>query len=1532
MIQSHTSLWWQLGLAEVSRIGVVIGATAPGLRAIAKKSAPMGIALTGLVIALCENSTLAQIIPDASLGAESSTVTPKVSVDDFAADLIEGGAIRDSNLFHSFQEFNVQDGQRVYFSNPMGIENILSRVTGNNLSQILGTLGVDGQANLFFINPNGVVFGANAQLDIAGSLLVSTAESFAFEDGSFFSATNPQAPPLLTINLTPGLQYRTNQPRAITNQANLSVGDNLTLSGGAINSTGLLAAPKGKVRVEAVAGDAQIQNLTAQTAIVSATGNLSLQGNLTSSADPILRAIGDVSINNYEGASLHILAGGKVDLGSVEITGAATGNAGTDFIAEDITLSDGTTIVAIDGSSQPTLDVRAGMAPAAVGVPLENAGTPEVINPENPVLSTRTSADITVDSISINAPEGIVLLTNQYQADTSLPGGTITVDELHTDDNFGNFEGNAGEVFIDSRSGLSITDEIDASSASGNSGDITLIAQDLISLDNSLIISNLLGSGQGGDIKIQTGSLSGVEGSQIVASTEGEGNAGKVEIIASDIVSFSGRAGRAQDKRSGIVNGISRGAEGDSGGISINTGSLFFSNGAQIQARVEGKGNSGGISISARDTVAFDGVGGDKKDNINTTAAISSIESPGEGRAGDILIEAREFKLTNGADLQSNTIGIGDAGEVRILARERVLIDGKVFDRESKILSRVNESGEGNGGDIYIETDSIAITNGARLRSNVEGKGDAGNVTIVANSVILDGRDKDDDPSGIFSQVSSQGLGDGGDINIKADSIAITNDARLDSSTSGKGNAGNITLEATDSVVISNDGIVTAFDVETNILSQVNESGEGNGGDIYIEIKKGSISLTNGARLRSNVEGVGNAGNVTIVANSVVLDGTDEEGNPSEISSQVSVRGVGENNEKSIGGDINIEADSIAISNGARLDSSTSGNGNAGNITLEATDSVVISNDGIVSTNVGEKTDGAGGNITINTGSFSLIDGGQVTTESSGFIPALRASQSANFSYEQVVLADNPVGYWRLEETSGTTAFDSSGNNFNGTYRGGASQGVAGVSGTAAEFDGVSGAVDIGTIEPDSSLDIDNQSFTIEAWIKPSESPTDEQVYLGMHSNNQRRQSINLRVRDNGRLQLGFSRNREIVNTRKQAVSFGEGWEHIVFSYDAATDRSRVFVNAREIDSGDDGPFTGVAPSLLIGSWRNLSDLPFNGSIDEVAIYRRVLSPERIATHFDIGQISLGIPISDTGANAGKITVNADSINISGVSANLENTPSGLLADTTGEFGGVGGDIEVSANSLSISDGGVISAITSNQSNAGNILLQIDELLLLRNGGIISTEAGTPGAGGNGGNIIIDAGLIVAVPEENSDIIADAFEGSGGNINITTEGIFGILPQEQQTDFSAITASSESGIDGEVQVNQPDVDPSKGLTELTFELVDASKLVNRSCSPGGVARRSSFTVTGRGGLPPNPGDTLSSDAVVTAWVSLDSEQQNHYSSTTQFNYTSSNPRQIVEAQGWIKTSDGKVILTADASTVTPGILWLRTPACNNLPD
>lgn len=154
------------------------------------------------VIAFSKDYVNAQITPDATLGNERSVVTPNIIINGLPSDRIDGGAIRGSNLFHSFSEFNIGNGRGAYFTNPNGNQNILSRVTGNNLSNILGTLGVTGgNTNLFFINPNGIVFEPNATLDVQGSFVATTANAIEFGENGFFSATASNLPSaLLTVN------------------------------------------------------------------------------------------------------------------------------------------------------------------------------------------------------------------------------------------------------------------------------------------------------------------------------------------------------------------------------------------------------------------------------------------------------------------------------------------------------------------------------------------------------------------------------------------------------------------------------------------------------------------------------------------------------------------------------------------------------------------------------------------------------------------------------------------------------------------------------------------------------------------------------------------------------------------------------------------------------------------------------------------------------------------------------------------------------------------------------------------------------------------------------------------------------------------------------------------------------------------------------------------------------------------------------------------------------------------------------------
>ena len=218
-------------------------------------------------IALWADSALAQRqpIPDDTLGGERSIVTPDGNLGGRPGDRISGGARRGDNLFHSFREFGIDVGRSVYFDGT-GVRNILSRVTGGNPSEIFGRLGVLGNANLFLINPSGILFGAGASLDVNGSFVGTTADSFVFKNGFTFSATNPQAPSLLTVSVPIGLQYGIQTPGAISvNQSALLVnsGQSLILAGGNITLDGSslsVAFPQGgRIDLGAVSEAAPIQ-------------------------------------------------------------------------------------------------------------------------------------------------------------------------------------------------------------------------------------------------------------------------------------------------------------------------------------------------------------------------------------------------------------------------------------------------------------------------------------------------------------------------------------------------------------------------------------------------------------------------------------------------------------------------------------------------------------------------------------------------------------------------------------------------------------------------------------------------------------------------------------------------------------------------------------------------------------------------------------------------------------------------------------------------------------------------------------------------------------------------------------------------------------------------------------------------------------------------------------------------------------------------------------------------------------------------
>ncbi|MDZ8091504.1 MAG: hypothetical protein RMZ42_06130 [Nostoc sp. DedQUE05] len=240
---------------------------------------------------------------------------------------------------------------------------------------------------------------------------------------------------------------------------------------------------------------------------------------------------------------------------------------------------------------------------------------------------------------------------------------------------------------------------------------------------------------------------------------------------------------------------------------------------------------------------------------------------------------------------------------------------------------------------------------------------------------------------------------------------------------------------------------------------------------------------------------------------------------------------------------------------------------------------------------------------------------------------------------------------------------------------------------------------------------------------------------------------------------------------------------------------------------------------------------------------------------------------------------------------------------------GVGGDIQVSARRINLDNNGDITAATQS-TNGGNITVNVLDLLLMRHQSNISASAGEGQAGGNGGNITINApkGFVVAVPREDNDVKAQAFTDRGGNVSITSQRRFGLEFREDDTPLSDITVSSRFGEDGTTQLNDLSIDPSRGLTQLpeTPRIVELSE----GCQVSDGKEAVQFFDIGRGGTPPRPDEPLNIDSYLIEWNQLDAEKSNSLSFPTITNITSNHEN----IRGKIFTPNWEIVKTNQLPT------------------
>jgi filamentous hemagglutinin family protein len=592
-----------------------------------------------LSLLLLNTTLFADIVTDGTMGQVTTLAGPNFMITE------QLGQQRGGNLFHSFQTFNVNTGESATFTSPSSVTNILARVTGGNQSFIDGTLHSD--ANLYLLNPNGILFGQNARLDVSGSFHASTADYLRLEDDGYFSATHPDQS-VLTAAPPEAFGFLNNHAPIIIEKSELGVDEGKTLSiiGGDVQiNDGTLYAPSGRINLAAVASKGEVVLSESNLAITS----FEKLGKITLSNSGLLSTAKAMHITEIPAATL----AGKKPLANIDVSGLSGGQV---FIrAGEFVLNKGLVFADTYGNYEPGLDI-------------------DVFIDGNMYLydGAKISADLYGKAqgghIKVKTTNDLII---RGEDNNVFPLSDVSLLQIFLKDL---------KLRLEKSSAITATSW--SNSDIGRGGDINIDTQ-VLDIRHGTIQTATLNAGNSGDITVNAGQIKLWDNGFIHAVTNGSGQAGDINVTATNEIFLS--------NNSGIVVAAGPDSNGKPGDIELDAQHLRLNNIGFIIAGSEGSGDAGSITIKNADTISLTDVS-----RITTLARYAG--------GGDINIEADErLSLANNSKISARALGIKphhSGGNLTITNPRLFTLDN------SQLLA--NAVG-GDGGDINIEADKIRL-------------------------------------------------------------------------------------------------------------------------------------------------------------------------------------------------------------------------------------------------------------------------------------------------------------------------------------------------------------------------------------------------------------------------------------------------------------------------------------------------------------------------------------------------------------------------------------------------------------------------------------------------------------------------------------------------------------------------------------------------------------------------------------------------------------------------------------------------------